>query len=46
MLKTYFKRAICDLNESKGFSVINVIGLAIGLATFLLIIPYVSDEVS
>ena len=44
MLKNYFKTAIRNLWRNKGFSAINIIGLAVGLATCLLIIIYVIDE--
>jgi putative ABC transport system permease protein len=46
MIKNYFKTAIRNLFKSKGFSAINIIGLACGLATCLLIILYVADELS
>ena len=46
MLKNYFKTAIRNLFKSKGFSAINIIGLACGLATCLLIILYVADELN
>jgi putative ABC transport system permease protein len=46
MLKNYIKVALRNLWKSKGFSAINVIGLAIGLATCLLIILFVLDELS
>ncbi|PWT99073.1 MAG: cell division protein FtsX, partial [Bacteroidetes bacterium] len=44
MFRNYFKTALRNLWKSKGFSAINIIGLAIGLATCLLIILYVFDE--
>ena len=46
MFRNYFKTAIRNLWKSKGFSAINIIGLAIGLSTCLLIILYVFDELS
>ncbi|NML40333.1 FtsX-like permease family protein [Chitinophaga sp. G-6-1-13] len=46
MLKNYFSIAIRNLWKNKAFSAINVLGLAIGLATSLLIILYVLDELS
>ena len=44
MFKNYLKIAFRNLSKSKGFSAINIIGLACGLATCLLIILYVADE--
>ncbi|SJZ85425.1 putative ABC transport system permease protein [Chitinophaga eiseniae] len=46
MLRNYFSVAIRNLWKNKAFSAINVLGLAIGLATSLLIILYVLDELS
>jgi putative ABC transport system permease protein len=46
MLKNYIKIAFRNLWKSKGFSAINIIGLAIGLATCLLIMLFVLDELS
>jgi putative ABC transport system permease protein len=46
MLKNYFKTALRNLWKNKGFSAINIAGLAIGLATCLLMIIYVVDELS
>src|SRR4051812_26676829 len=46
MLRNYLKIAFRNLWKSKGFSAINIIGLAIGLATCLLIILFVLDELS
>ena len=44
MLRNYIKTAFRNLWKSKGFSAINIIGLAIGLATCLLILIFVMDE--
>jgi putative ABC transport system permease protein len=44
MLQNYFKTALRNLWKNKGFSAINITGLAIGLATCLLMIIYVIDE--
>ncbi len=44
MLRNYLKTALRNLWKSKGFSAINIIGLAIGLSTCLLILIYVMDE--
>jgi putative ABC transport system permease protein len=46
MFKNYFKIALRNLWKNKGFSAINIIGLAVGLATCLLIVFYVGDELS
>ncbi|MEN0056760.1 MAG: ABC transporter permease [Mucilaginibacter sp.] len=44
MLKNYFKIAWRNLIKHKVFSVINICGLAIGVAAFWLITLYVADE--
>ncbi|MBS1947254.1 MAG: ABC transporter permease [Bacteroidetes bacterium] len=46
MFKNYFKIAIRNLWKSKGFTFINIAGLAIGLSCFILIALYVVDELS
>lgn len=46
MLRNYFKTAFRNLLKNKGYSAINIIGLATGIATCLLIIFYVSNELS
>src|SRR5690348_107956 len=46
MFKNYFKVALRNLWKYKGFSAINIIGLATGLAVCLLIVLYVKDELS
>src|ERR1700712_4921062 len=46
MIKNYLKTAIRSLTKNKGFTAINVLGLALGLATCLMIIFYVFDELS
>lgn len=46
MFKNYFKIALRNLWKNKGFSALNIIGLATGLAVCLLIVLYVKDELS
>ena len=46
MFKDYFKSAFRNLVKSKFYSLINIIGLSAGLATCLLILLYVLDELS
>ncbi len=46
MFKNYLKVALRNLWKNKGFSAINIIGLATGLAVCLLIVLYVVDELS
>jgi putative ABC transport system permease protein len=46
MLRNYLKIAWRNLLHNKTFSLINIVGLAIGLACFILIALYVLDEVS
>ncbi len=44
MLKNYFRTAFRNLVKDKFYSAINMLGLAAGLATCLLILLYVKDE--
>ncbi len=44
MLRNFIKVAVRNLLRSKAFSSINIFGLAAGLATCLLILLYISDE--
>jgi putative ABC transport system permease protein len=46
MWKNHLLIAFRNLSRNKAFSVINILGLAIGLATCLLIMVYVLDEAS
>src|SRR6266496_4167316 len=46
MLKNYFKIAFRNLVKNKFYTSINITGLAVGLATCLLILLYVLDELS
>jgi putative ABC transport system permease protein len=46
MLKNYFRIALRNLWRNKGFSAITIFGLAIGMATCLLITLFVTDELS
>ena len=46
MLKNYLKVALRNLYKNKSFSFINILGLSIGLAAFILIILYVKFEFS
>jgi putative ABC transport system permease protein len=46
MLRNYLKIALRNLLKNKTFSFINIFGLAVGLATCLLIMLYVFDELS
>ena len=46
MIKNYIKTAYRSLIKNKAFTAINVLGLALGLATCLLIVFYVVDELS
>jgi putative ABC transport system permease protein len=46
MFKNYFKIAWRNLMKNKVFSFINIFGLTIGLASFLLIALYIFDEYS
>ncbi|RIV17236.1 ABC transporter permease [Fibrisoma montanum] len=46
MLRNYFKIAVRTLRKHVGFTFINIVGLAVGLACCLLITLYVVDELS
>lgn len=46
MFKNYIKTALRGLWKNKVFSAINIVGLAAGLAVCLLIVLYVTDELS
>src|SRR5512133_4383247 len=46
MLTNYLKTAIRSLLKNKLISLINIIGLAIGLASFILILSYTNHELS
>src|ERR1700754_1219506 len=46
MIKNYFKTAWRNLTRNRTFSTINIAGLAIGMAVCLLILQYVSFELS
>ena len=46
MYKSYLKIALRNLRNNRVFSAINIVGLAVGIAAFLLILEYVSFEQS
>ena len=46
MLKNYFKITLRNLFKNKTFSFINIVGLAVGMASFLLITLWIQHEVS
>lgn len=46
MWKNYFKIALRNLNKNKAYSFINIIGLAIGIATSILIFLFIQYEFS
>jgi len=46
MIRNYIKTAYRSLVKNVGFTAINVLGLSVGLATCLLIVFYVLDELS
>jgi putative ABC transport system permease protein len=46
MIRNYIKTAIRVMMRQKGYSFINVAGLSIGMATGLLILLYIADELS
>jgi putative ABC transport system permease protein len=46
MLHNFFKSALRNLLRSRGFSVINIVGLAIGMAGAIIILLWIENEVS
>ncbi|MCD4731126.1 MAG: ABC transporter permease [Bacteroidales bacterium] len=46
MIKNYFKTTLRSLASRKTYSLINILGLAIGIASFLIIYLFISDELS
>ena len=46
MLKNYFLIAIRNLKNYKGYSLINILGLSIGIACCVIIMLYVRNEIS
>jgi len=46
MIRNYIKTAFRNLWRNKAFSVINIVGLSVGLASCMLIFLYTMDEVS
>ena len=46
MIKNYFLSALRSFRRNKGFSFLNIIGLALGIAASLLIMQYVRYEKS
>ncbi len=46
MFNNYLKIALRNLKKQKGYSFINIVGLALGMACFLLILLYVRDELN
>ncbi|MFD1768428.1 ABC transporter permease [Sphingobacterium suaedae] len=46
MIKNFFRSAIRNLRKTKGYSFLNIFGLALGIAVTALIFLWVEDEVS
>jgi len=46
MIKNFFKIAFRNLLRNKGFSAINIIGLAVGMASAILIFLWIQNEIS
>jgi putative ABC transport system permease protein len=46
MLRNFFIIAWRNLRKNKSFSFINLFGLSVGLAAFIMIVIYISDESS
>ncbi len=46
MLKNFFKIALRNISRNKGFSILNIGGLAVGMASALLVLLWVQNELS
>jgi len=46
MLKNYFKTALNVFRKNTGFTIINIVGLSVGIAACLLIVFYIINELS
>ena len=46
MFKNYLKSALRNIKKHKGYASINIIGLAIGMACCILIVLYITTELS
>ncbi len=46
MFRNYIKIALRNLQKNKAFSIINILGLAVGIATFIFILQYIGFEKS
>ncbi|MET0244484.1 MAG: ABC transporter permease, partial [Flavitalea sp.] len=46
MLRNFFKIAYRNMKKSKGYTLINVLGLAVGLAVSMLIAFWINDEIT
>lgn len=46
MIRNYFKTAWRNLWKNKGYSLVNILGLAIGLTSFLVLLLYLNHELS
>ncbi len=46
MLRNYFNIAWRNLRRNRGFTLLNILGLSIGMVCFMLILLYVKDELS
>src|SRR5260221_11988623 len=46
MLRNYFRNALRNMMKNKIFSFINILGLTVGLTSFLLIALYIFDELT
>jgi len=44
MIRSYFKTAWRNISKNKAFSAINIFGLSVGVAAFLLLVNYLRFE--
>jgi hypothetical protein len=46
MIRNYLKTAFRNLTRNKGFSTINIVGLGVGMASTILILIWIQNELS
>ena len=46
MFKNYIKVAFRSLNKNRTYAIINILGLALGLAVTILVFMFIKDETS
>ena len=44
MISNYFRSALRNFNRNKGYSLINILGLSLGISATIFILLYINDE--